>query len=129
MIAPGSMPCRDVAPVRLRMHLAGLRQLRASAAEMSGVPPRKPEWDQQILPSGLIIATSAAPRPTDRVELPPDLRPPRPALLLPAGVVPQPSDMLPAAPSTSDLGYPTATLAEVIDLLEEVPFEPAMLLA
>src|SRR4051794_295944 len=91
--------------------------------------PQSPAWDQQRLSSGLIIATSPAARPTDRIELPPDVRPPRPALLLPASAAPQPSVMLLVAPGTSDLGYPAATLAEVIDLLEEVPFEPAMLLA
>ena len=94
-----------------------------------GLPPRNPDWDEQVLPSGLIIATSPAPRPSARIELPLELRPPRPALLLPASVAPQPSDMLLAAPGTADLGYPAATLPEVIDLLQEVPFEPAMLLS
>jgi hypothetical protein len=95
---------------------------------MTGVPPRDSQWAQQILPSGLIVATTAAPTPTDRLQLPADLRPPRPVLLLPASAAPQPSDMLLVAPGTSDLGYPAASLGEVIDLLEEVPFEPAMLL-
>jgi hypothetical protein len=94
---------------------------------MTGVPPRNPEWDEQILPSGLIIATPSAPRSTDRVDLPPDLRSPRPVLLLPASAALQSGDMLFAAPGGADLGFPAATLGEVIDLLREVPFEPATL--
>jgi hypothetical protein len=88
-----------------------------------------PNGDEQILPSGLIIPSSAASTSRVGAELPPELRPPRPALLVPASAAPQPSGMLLVAPGTSDLKYPAATLDEVIDLLQEVPFEPAMLLA
>jgi hypothetical protein len=95
---------------------------------MTRVSPENPEWNEQVLPSGLVIATSAAPAPTAPPALPSLLRPQPPALLVPASAAPQPVDMLLVAPSASDLNYPAATLCEVIELLQDVPFDPATLL-
>lgn len=86
------------------------------------------EWEQRVLPSGLIVATSAAPSPTGPEALPAELHPPRPAFLVPRSTAPQPTDLLLAAPAASDLEYPAPTLGEVIELLRDVPFESAIVL-
>jgi hypothetical protein len=41
--------------------------------------------------------------------------------------MPQPDDMVMCAPSPEELGFPPATLTDVIELVADLPFEPAML--
>jgi hypothetical protein len=59
-------------------------------------------------------------------DLPPELRPTAPRLLVPGSARPQPEDMIFCPPTPEDLELPTPTLGEVIQLVAEVPFEPAM---
>ena len=83
-------------------------------------------------PSGLYLP----PSPRDLVaagagdsDLPPELRPRPPALLLPMSGVPRPEDMLRCAPTPQDLDLPVPDLDEIVGLVADVPFQPAMLLA
>jgi hypothetical protein len=60
-------------------------------------------------------------------ELPAELRPPLPDLLLPMSAMPTADEMIFCAPSLEYLGFPSATLGDILELVSDLPFAPAML--
>jgi hypothetical protein len=93
------------------------------------MPLLRPVYTTQ-LPSGLIVATHEPAHQEPVVQTGPELAPPRRALLLQISAEPASVDnMLLCAPTAADLELPTPTLDDAIELIQDVPFEPAMLLA
>lgn len=100
--------------------------------------PGYPSFEQLMVAanrhkSGLLLPPGAM--DDDRVplrrgipaDLPPDLRPAPPQLLLPASAAPRAEDMMLCIPTAIDLDLPAPSLTDAVNLIADMPFEPAML--
>lgn len=59
-------------------------------------------------------------------QVPDELRPPRPELLLPKSSAPQAADLMLCAPTLKDIDLPPVPMPEIVRLLGELPFWAAM---
>lgn len=74
-----------------------------------------------------LIAKERMPRRRIPSDLPRDLWPEPPVLLLPSSAAPKAKDMLFVSPTAADLDLPLPTLDDAVELISEVPFDSAML--
>jgi hypothetical protein len=80
-----------------------------------------------LLPPGVLDDHPVAAQRGIPPDLPPSLRPPPPQVFLPASAAPSPEDMIHCVATAVDLGFPAATFRDALNLIADVPFQPAML--